>query len=147
MTAILRLCCPIYAFKANPATPKDTIHIETEQFIISNIQSDTKSRDVFYHKPVVAIKTEYVTAEPLITSHLDGGGKNGRGNVGKSLHTNEDDCLKRFILRRFPCRSHLKKHAVVVGTDFSLFAGVRFRDPLGKTKNPPTIGRPPKKKF
>jgi hypothetical protein len=85
----------MYAFKANPATPKDTIHIETEQFIISNIQSDTKSRD-FYRQSVVAVKPEYVTAEPLNTSHLDGGGKNGRRNVGKSLQTDEDDCLKRF---------------------------------------------------
>jgi hypothetical protein len=34
-------------------------NIETEQFIISNIQSDTKPRDVFYQQQsVVAVKTE-----------------------------------------------------------------------------------------
>jgi len=37
-----RDCCPIYTFKANPATPKGTIHTDKDQFIISNIQSDTK---------------------------------------------------------------------------------------------------------
>ena len=71
-------------------------YILKQQFVISNVQSDTKSRDVFYQQSVVAVKTEYVTAEPLITSHLDGGGKNGSRNVGKALHTDEDDCLKRF---------------------------------------------------
>ena len=55
-----------------------------------------KSRDVFYQQSVAAVKTEYVTAEPLITSHLDGGGKNGRRNGGKSLLTDEDECLERF---------------------------------------------------
>jgi hypothetical protein len=74
------------------------MHVETEQFIISNIQSDTETRDIFCQQSAVAIKNEYVTAESLIMLHLDAGGKNGRRNVGKSLHTDEDDCLQSFTI-------------------------------------------------